>query len=179
MDSRNGELSPACRRFSIIFIHSYPVSTCVVIEVIALGWILISIGVILLLIEAFNPGFFIAVPGTTLIIIGAVSLLFPQIFSSTWIILIGIITTLVAAGASVWLYARITPDKVPSTVSSDTLAGKTGIVTKTVEHENINGKVVIENVDWSARSAEGSIAVGKKVRVVESVGVHVVVEEIV
>jgi inner membrane protein len=33
-------------------------------------------------------------------------------------------------------------------------------------------------VDWSARSADGSIAVGKKVRVVKSVGVHVVVEEI-
>lgn len=148
------------------------------IEVIALGWILIVIGVILLLIEAFNPGFFLAVPGTTLIIIGAVSLLFPQIFSSTWIILIGIITALVAAGGSVWLYARITPDKVPSTVSRDTLAGKTGIVKKTVEHENINGKVVIESVEWSARSAGDSIAVGKKVRVVKSVGVHVVVEEV-
>lgn len=169
---------PHAGTFSIIFIQSYPESTNVVIEVLTLGWILISIGVILLLIEAFNPGFFIAVPGTTLIIIGAIALLFPEIFSSTWIILIGIITALAAAGASVWLYARITPDEVPSTVSSDTLAGKTGIVTKTVEHENIKGKVVIENVDWSARAAEGNIAVGKKVRVVESVGVHVVVEEV-
>ena len=147
-------------------------------ETLALGWLLILIGVILLLIEAFNPGFFLAVPGTTLIIIGAVSLLFPEIFSSTWIILIGIVTALVAAGGSVWLYARITPDRVPSTISRDSLAGKTGIVTTIVEHENINGKVVIDSVDWSARSAGGSIAVGTKVRVVESVGVHVVVEEI-
>lgn len=147
-------------------------------EVLALGWILILIGVILLLVEAFNPGFFLAVPGTTLIIIGAVSLLFPEIFSSTWIILIGIVTALAAAGGSVWLYARITPDEVPSTISGDSLAGKTGIVTKTVEHENINGKVVINSVDWSARSADGSIEAGKKVRVVKSVGVHVVVEEI-
>ena len=50
-------------------------------ETLALGWLLILIVVILLLIEAFNPGFFLAVPGTTLIIIGAVSLLFPEIFS--------------------------------------------------------------------------------------------------
>ena len=147
-------------------------------ELLALGWILISIGVILLLVEAFNPGFFLAVPGTTLIIIGAASLLFPEIFSSTWIILIGIVTALIAAGGSVWLYARITPDKVPSTISKDSLAGKTGIVTITVEAETIKGKVVIDNVDWSARSAGGSIAVGKKIRVVKSVGVHVVVEEI-
>ncbi|GAB7014747.1 NfeD family protein [Methanogenium cariaci] len=147
-------------------------------EILVLGWILILIGVILLLVEAFNPGFFLAVPGTTLIIIGAISLLFPEIFSSTWIILIGIVTALVAAGASVWLYARITPDKVPSTISGDSLAGKTGRVTTTVEPDTIKGKVVIGNVDWSARSADGSIAVGKKVRVVKSVGVHVVVEEI-
>jgi len=147
-------------------------------ELLALGWILISIGVILLLVEAFNPGFFLAVPGTTLIIIGAVSLLFPEIFSSTWIILIGIVTALVAAGGSVWLYARITPDKVPSTISQDSLTGKTGTVTATVEEDSIKGKVVIGNVDWSAQSEGGSIAVGKKVRVVKSVGVHVVVEEI-
>ncbi len=147
-------------------------------EVFALGWILISIGVILLLIEAFNPGFFLAVPGTTLIIIGAVSLLFPEIFSSTWIILIGIGTALIAAGGSVWLYARITPDKVPSTISKDSLAGKIGMVTATVDEDTIKGKVVIGNVDWSARSTGGSIAAGKKVRVVKSVGVHVVVEEI-
>ena len=147
-------------------------------ELLALGWILISIGVILLLVEAFNPGFFLAVPGTTLIIIGAVSLLFPEIFSSTWIILIGIVTALVAAGGSVWLYSRITPDKAPSTISQDSLTGKTGMVTATVEEDSIKGKVVIGNVDWSAQSADGSIAVGKKVRVVKSIGVHVIVEEI-
>ena len=147
-------------------------------EVLALGWILISIVVMLLLIVAFSPGFFLAVPGTTLIIIGAVSLLFPEIFSSTWIILIGIVTSLIAAGGTVWVYARITPDQAPSTVSKDSLVGKTGIVTSTVEKDTIKGKVVIGNVDWSARSEGGSIAVGKKVRVVESVGVHVVVEEI-
>jgi membrane-bound ClpP family serine protease len=147
-------------------------------EVLALGWILISIGVVLLLIEAFNPGFFLAVPGTTLIIIGAVSLLFPAIFSSTWIIIIGIATALFAAGGTVWLYARITPDNAPSTISKDSLVGKTGIVTITVDQDTIKGKIVIGNVDWSARSEGGSIAVGKKVRVVKSVGVHVVVEEI-
>jgi membrane-bound ClpP family serine protease len=150
-----------------------------VAEVIAIGWILIVIGVILLLIEAFNPGFFIAVPGTTLIIIGAISLLFPEIFSSTWIIIIGIITALFSAGATVWIYSRITADSgIPFTMSMDSIVGKNGIVTKTIEPDNISGKVSIDNVEWSAKTQSETIDMGKKVRVIASQGVHVVVEEI-
>ncbi|MBP2132725.1 membrane-bound ClpP family serine protease [Methanomicrobium sp. W14] len=147
-------------------------------EVIAIGWALIVIGVILLLAEAFNPGFFLAVPGTTLIILGAISLLFPEIFSSTWIILIGIITALFSAGASVFIYSRITAESsVPYTTSRDSLVGKTGIATKKIEPDNISGKVEIDNVEWSAKSSENTIGKGKKVRVIASKGVHVIVEE--
>lgn len=150
-----------------------------VAEVIAIGWILIVIGVVLLLLEAFNPGFFIAVPGTTLIIIGAISLLFPEIFSSTWIIIIGIITALFSAGATVWIYSRITADSgIPFTMSRDSIVGKSGIVTKTIEPDNISGKVSIDNVEWSAKTQSKTIEKGKKIRVVASQGVHVVVEEI-
>ncbi|MBN2734016.1 MAG: NfeD family protein [Methanomicrobiaceae archaeon] len=150
-----------------------------VTEVIAIGWILIVIGVILLLLEAFNPGFFLAVPGTTLIIIGAISLLFPEIFSSTWIILIGILTALFSAGATVWIYSRITADSgIPYTVSRDSLSGKEGIVIKKIESDNISGKVEINNVEWSAKTPAGIIDKGKKVRVIASEGVHVIVEEI-
>ncbi|WOF15820.1 NfeD family protein [Methanoplanus sp. FWC-SCC4] len=150
-----------------------------VVETIAIGWILILIGVILLLAEAFNPGFFIAVPGTTLIIIGCISLLLPELFNSPWIIIIGVLTALMAAGASVWIYSKITPDKGrPFTVSKDSLVGKTGTVIENVESDNIKGKVDIENVDWSARSNAGVIEKGRKVRVVKSEGVHIIVEEI-
>ncbi|MDD3407036.1 MAG: NfeD family protein [Methanomicrobium sp.] len=150
-----------------------------VTEALALGWILIVIGVILLLLEAFNPGFFLAVPGTTLIIIGAVSLLFPEIFSSTWIIIIGILTALFAAGLSVWIYSRLTPgSNAPFTISRDSIVGKTGIVVLKVESDNISGKVRIDNVEWSAKSSASFIEKGKTVRVTASEGVHVTVEEV-
>ncbi|MDD3976637.1 NfeD family protein [Methanomicrobium antiquum] len=149
-----------------------------VAEVIALGWILIVIGVILLLLEAFNPGFFLAVPGTTLIIIGAVSLLFPEIFSSSWIILIGILTALSAAGITVWIYSKIASGNTrPFTSSRDSLIGKKGIVVIKAEPDNISGKVRIDNVDWSAKTTGGFIDAGKKVKVTDSEGVHVIVEE--
>jgi hypothetical protein len=38
------------------------------------------IGVILLIIEISEPGFFIAIPGTILIVIGIIAMIFPGIF---------------------------------------------------------------------------------------------------
>ncbi|MBO7388299.1 MAG: NfeD family protein, partial [Methanomicrobium sp.] len=53
----------------------------------------------------------------------------------------------------------------------------TGLVIKEVDSDGISGKVRIGNTDWSARSKSGTIATGKKIKVVFSEGVHVVVEE--
>ena len=146
--------------------------------IISVGWYLILIGVLFLAIETFNPGFFLGVPGTTLIIIGSVSLIVPDIFSSPWLIAIAIVTALVSAGVSVWIYSLIGSGSTkPETTSKDSLIGKTGLVIKDVDSDGISGKVRIENADWSARCKSGTIATGKKVKVVFSEGVHVVVEE--
>jgi membrane protein implicated in regulation of membrane protease activity len=51
-------------------------------------------------------------------------------------------------------------------------------VTLKVESDNINGKVRIDNVDWSAKTSGLFIDEGKKVKVTASEGVHVIVEEI-
>jgi len=148
------------------------------IEGIAIGWVMVMAGVAMLLIEAYSPGFFIAVPGTVLIILGVLSLLFPEIFNSTWIVLIGTVVALVAAGMTIWLYSKITPDEAPVTISRDSLAGHEGRVIKEVNPDNINGKVELNGVEWSARSAEGLITQGTHVTVVRSEGVHIVVKEI-
>ena len=63
-------------------------------------------------------------------------------------------------------------------MSRDSIVGKSGIVTRTIEPDNISGKVTIDNVEWSAKTQSETIAKGKKVRVVASQGVHVIVEEI-
>jgi len=55
---------------------------------LSFGWILIILGTIFLVVEASNPGFFIAVPGTVMIILGAMILLGVDVFSgpsgSSW-----------------------------------------------------------------------------------------------
>ncbi len=150
------------------------------IDISIIGWTIIAIGLILLLIEAYNLGFFLAVPGTTLIILGVIALLFPGIFQSSMIIIIiiGIIIVIVSSAISIWIYSHLTPEGVvPITISRDSLTGKTGIVRETVMPDSISGKVEIDNVEWSAKSRENIIEKGKKVRIISSEGVHVIVEE--
>jgi membrane-bound ClpP family serine protease len=145
---------------------------------IAIGWIMVVAGALMLVIEAFSPGFFIAVPGTVLIILGIFSLFFPAIFNSPWIIAIAVAAGLASAVATIWLYGRLTPDASPTTISRDSIMGRTGRVLREVDADTLAGKVAIDGVEWSARSAQGAIGPGKKVRVVRSEGVHIVVEEV-
>jgi membrane-bound ClpP family serine protease len=53
-----------------------------------------------------------------------------------------------------------------------------GQVKTRVDATTISGKVLIASTEWSARSTGSEIPPGKKVRVVDSRGVHIVVEEV-
>jgi membrane protein implicated in regulation of membrane protease activity len=151
----------------------------VLLEGIALGWILIVLGAILLLVEIHSPGFFAAVPATVFIILGILLLLGVDIFNSGWGVVVGVTVALIAAGVTVWLYSRITPDDSPTTLSRDSLIGKEGIVITDVDGTTLKGKVRIESTEWSARSSGPAIPTGKKVLVIGSEGVHIVVEEVI
>lgn len=149
------------------------------VEGIALGWILIVLGAVLLLIEVTQPGFFIAVPGTVLIILGILLLLGIDILSSPLGLLAGVVAAIVAASVTVWVYSRLTPGKKPpTTLSRDSLVGLEGLVVKEVDAGTIAGKVRLGSMEWSARSESGSIPAGRRVIVVHSEGVHIVVKEI-
>ena len=150
----------------------------VLLEGIALGWILIIMGALLLLIEVHSPGFFATVPATVLIILGVLLLLGVDIFNSGWGVVVGVIIAICAAGLTVWMYGRITPNESPTTISRDSLIGKEGRVIKEIDATTINGKVVIASTEWSAHSTGSIIPPGKTVRVVDSEGVHIVVEEV-
>ena len=150
----------------------------VLLEGIALGWLLIVVGAALLLVEVHSPGFFAAVPATVLIILGILLLLGVDIFNSGWGVVIGVVSALCAAGLTVWMYSKITPNESPTTISRDTLIGMEGRVTKTVDATTISGKVVIGTTEWSAHSTGAIISTGRQVRVVNSEGVHIVVEEV-
>jgi membrane protein implicated in regulation of membrane protease activity len=151
----------------------------VLLEGMTLGWFLIILGALLLLVEVHSPGFFAAVPATILIIFGILVLVGLDIFTYPWGIIIAVIVAIVASCVTVTVYSRMTPNKVPTTISRDSLVGKEGRVTKEIDPDSIRGKVIIGTTEWSARSAGPRIPPGAKVRIVSSQGVHIVVEEVV
>ncbi len=145
---------------------------------IIIGWVMVISGSVLLLVEAYSPGFFIAVPATVLIILGILLLLGVEIFTSVWGIIIGVSVALAAAVFTVWLYGRLTPDASPTTISRDSLVGREGRVVRAVDSDSLSGKVLIAGMEFSARAEAGTIPAGRRVRVLKSEGVHVVVEEV-
>jgi membrane-bound ClpP family serine protease len=150
----------------------------VLLEGIALGWLLIVIGAILLLVEISSPGFFATVPATVMIIFGILLLLGMDIFNNGWGVAIGVVVAVAAAGFTVWMYSRVTTDESPTTISRDSLIGREGRVLKDVDPNSLTGKVMVGTTEWSAHSTGAHIVTGKKVKIVDSEGVHIVVEEV-
>ncbi len=141
-----------------------------------IGWAMIIIGLGLFIVEAVQPGFFVAVPGTTLIVLGAVTLLIPefaQAYAPAIIVVIAIISSII----TITLYRKMAPGQKPLSTSMDVLGGKEGIVIKTVRPDSIDGKVKIDNQIWSA-TGESVIDERRKVIVISSEGVHVKVKEV-
>ncbi len=93
----------------------------VLLEGIALGWILILSGAVLLLVEVYSPGFFATVPATVMIFLGILLLLGVDIFNSGWGVVIGVVIAIGAAGFTVWMYGKITTNESPTTISRDSL----------------------------------------------------------
>jgi membrane-bound ClpP family serine protease len=146
---------------------------------LAFGWLLIVVGMLFLVVEALNPGFFIAVPGTVLIILGILLVLGIDVFSTPFGLILAVLLTIAASIVTIWIYKKINPDtKSPTTISRDSLVGLEGKVLVKVIPDTLSGKVRVAGQDWSARSEEGIIPVGSKVRVVKSEGVHIVVQEV-
>jgi membrane-bound ClpP family serine protease len=145
---------------------------------LSFGWLLIIGGALLLLVEVHSPGFFATVPATVMIFLGMLQVAGVDI-SNPWMGgILGVIVAICAAGFTVWMYGRITPDESPTTISRDSLVGMGGQVKIPVDATTISGKVVIGSTEWSARSTGVTIPAGKKVKVVSSEGVHIVVEEV-
>jgi membrane protein implicated in regulation of membrane protease activity len=141
------------------------------------GWVgilMLVIGAALLVAEAFVPGFFIIVPGTILVLLGAIALVAPDLLTFPWGIIVFVIITFVVSAGTIMFYRRLAPGHKPLSTSMDTLVGQTGEVVREVEADNISGKVRIGEQIWSARSS-GKIPVGEKVIVTKAQGVHVFV----
>lgn len=144
--------------------------------VLDIGWVMIVIGLGLLIVEASQPGFFVAVPGTTLIVLGTITLLIPE-FAQDYAPAIIVITAVISSVITIIFYRRVAPGQKPLSTSMDVLAGKEGTVVRTTQPNSISGKVRIDNQTWSATS-DNVIDAGKRVIVISSEGVHVKVKEV-
>ena len=92
--------------------------------------------------------------------------------------IIGIVTAICAALFTVWMYGRITPDESPTTISRDSLVGMEGTRESPGRH-NHHVRKSDHRINGMERPVAGAaIPAGKKVRVVSSQGVHIVVEEV-
>jgi membrane protein implicated in regulation of membrane protease activity len=70
-----------------------------------IGWVMIIIGLVLLVVEALQPGFFVAVPGTALIVLGTVTLLFPG-FAQEHAPAIIVVTVLISGIITIAFYRK-------------------------------------------------------------------------
>ena len=144
-------------------------------QILALAFIVV--GVILLIAEAASPGTFFVVPGTVLLILGAMGLVEPNLLVSWWAPIVVAIILIPLTLVTIKLYQRLAPPAPPETTVATSLLGKMGLVTREIRPGSLRGKVQIENDIWSATS-DMVIPVGAKVVVKGSEGVHVKVEEV-
>ena len=141
----------------------------------SLGILLVIVGIILLIAETHTPGFFIAIPGTVLVIIGIVYIFMPTI-DPILLAVVTLVGTMITLFAVMMFYKKLGEPEPPSTTTIDTLVGKTGVVIKKIEPNTLTGKVRIDSDVWSA-TADHEIKEGTKVVVIKGEGVHVVVRE--
>jgi len=138
---------------------------------------IIIIGIFLVILEAVVPGFFIAIPGTAVIVFGILSWILgiEEVVTSWWGWSIVLVCTAIASVLTIMIYKKMAPVSEPETTTSDGLVGRTGIVTRETDPERPTyGKVRIGSEMWSAESTK-VIPKGRKVKVIGSEGVHLVV----
>ena len=139
--------------------------------------ILIIVGALLLIVEAFSPGAFIVIPGTVLVIIGLIGAAYPDILYTWWSPVIALVVAVPVTALTVKGYQRLAVPEPPTTTVADSLTGKVGVVTIATEVGNMKGKVRIGSDIWSATSDE-PLEEGCKVVVEYSEGVHVHVRRV-
>ena len=146
-------------------------------EPTTIGLIMIVAGVVMLIIEASAPGFFIAIPATVVLVLGIFGLVAPEEMFYSWVSpFIAVAVAIPMTVVSIYLYQRLAPPESPTTTVGTSLIGRSGIVTRDIDPSDISGKVKIENQEWSA-TAKTRIPAGSEVVVLESKGVHITVKE--
>ena len=140
---------------------------------IALAFIII--GILLFVVEVFQPGFLVAVPGTVFIVLG-ILMSFDDAFGLSPFMLL--IIGLVVGGGSLWgtmaMYQSLAPPDTPSEMSIESMIGKSAVVTKDVVANEISGKAKVGREEVRA-TADKAIPEGTKVKVTHAEGITLTV----
>ena len=137
-----------------------------------IGLAFIIVGVLLFIVEVFQPGFLIAVPGTVFIVLGV--LMSFNFNLGLWILPIGLAVGLGSLYGTMRLYQSLAPPDTPSEMSIQSTIGKSGIVTRDVKANEMSGKARIGREEFRATS-ESNIPKGTKVKVTNAEGITVIV----
>ncbi|MES3517291.1 MAG: NfeD family protein [Natronomonas sp.] len=144
-------------------------------------FLLVLIGSVLMIMEAFAPGAHFIVIGIALLVAGLVGLAFGGVLgAATPLILAAVV--LGAGGAALYVYRQFDfygGKGAGQTSDSRSLQGKTGYVTQRVTRND--GEVKLEgggfNPYYQARSLDGEIEEGQEVMVVDPGGGNVLTVE--
>ena len=143
-----------------------------------IGLVFVIIGIVLLVFEAATPGtFFVAIPGTILIVLGIIEMIYPPFLTTIYAPIVAVVITIPVTIGVFLFYRSIAPPGKPMATAGASLIGKEGVVMEKIVPDSLDGKVEIERQMWSA-TGNKEIEKGKRVKVTESKGVHVFVEEV-
>tara|TARA_B100001123_G_scaffold399629_1_gene484774 strand:+ start:29 stop:481 length:453 start_codon:yes stop_codon:yes gene_type:complete len=138
-----------------------------------LGLAFVIIGILLFLVEAYMPGFLVAVPGTVLIALGI--LISFEIVNGFWLLPIGLVVGAGSLYGTMRFYQSFATPDSPSEMSIESYVGMEGKVTKEMSSESLYGKVRIDREEHRATS-DSNLNVGDIVEVISAEGITLVVK---
>ena len=140
---------------------------------IALAFIII--GILLFVVEVFQPGFLVAVPGTVFIVLGILMSFDDALGLSPFMLLI---IGLIVGGGSLYgtmtMYQSLAPPDTPSEMSIESMIGKSAVITRDVVANEISGKAKVGREEFRA-TADTAIPEGTKVKVTHAEGITLTV----
>jgi membrane protein implicated in regulation of membrane protease activity len=129
-----------------------------------IGSVLLVAGLVCLLLEAKLPGFFIAIPGTVMVLLGAMGLLVPGLLLSAVAPLIALLGAAGAGAVTIRFYKALGPSSAPPITSHpEGLVGEWGVVVKAIDQDG-RGRVRVHGQLWSSTAYE-ALPIGTQVMV--------------
>ena len=143
----------------------------------SLGYTFIMLGILLFVIETFQPGFLLAVPATVLLVLGLLMIVAPDIVNSWMALPIILVVGCVTFYFTLKFYQSLAPPDSPPIGSLRVHIGKEAKVVKAVVPGTIMGKVRLGTIEFRASSST-DISEGSLVKVIDVDGIHLIVEAI-